>query len=290
MRKRDLQLALAAIKLSRLPGVGARLFQNLVEAAKSPCEALENYLVQLPDHMSSLPEFSQKKASTERGIERAEDFLKTGGKATYRGHADYPVLLAEIPEPPPVLFIRGKIPQMPMIAVVGSRKADADGEKAAKIISGKLIEEGFCIISGGAHGIDTFAHKLSLAMNKPTVAVFGCGVDIPYPKANKSMFDKITARGALLSELLPGTPPQRSFFPTRNRIVAGLAKAVVIIQASSRSGALITARFARKFNRPVFAVVPTSASEAWDGNRFLIANSLAKPLSMDESFTFLRDS
>ncbi len=286
MKKKEIRQALAAIRLSRLPGVGAKVFQTLVENHKTPETVLECYLASLPKKLKSLPDFSRKKADTEDGIRRAEAFLETGGTVLFLGHPKYPALLAEISEPPPVLFIRGNLPEKHAIAIVGSRKSTSEGEQAAGIICRRVVEMNHIVVSGGALGIDSIAHETALKLKSPTIAVLGSGVDKAYPPSNYRLFEEIALQGALISELLPGTNPHRSFFPTRNRIVAGLSKAVIVIQAAAKSGALITARFAEKFNRPLFAVIPPSDCKSWAGNRILLEQGYAKPLDPKSDLSF----
>jgi DNA processing protein len=272
MAKRIFEEALAAIELSRLPGVGAKVFRNLLEESGSPILALVKYKKE--SNISLLPQFSQKKSPTKRGIAFVKNFLEDGGKVLFYSGPGYPPLLAAISEPPPVLFLRGEIPSSPMAAVVGSRKASADAVGLAQEATRKLIGRGFAIVSGGALGIDTTAHETALSLGIPTLAVLGCGIDIPYPPQNRSLFDRITKNGGILSELLPDAPPRRGFFPTRNRILAGLAEIVVVVQAGEKSGALITANYAKRFNKKLYTFLPPERDVAWAGNFKLLESGV----------------
>lgn len=172
-----------------------------------------------------------------------------------RGEREYPRLLASIHDPPVALFIRGSLPDNECcVAIVGSRKATPYGTEAARWLSEGLAREGACVVSGAANGIDTAAHLGALQGGGTTLAVLGCGVDIAYPRSNARLLEKIAAEGAVVSEYFPGTEPRPFRFPERNRIVAGLSRMTIVVEASERSGALITADFALEEGREVMAV------------------------------------
>jgi DNA processing protein len=171
-----------------------------------------------------------------------------------RGEPGYPERLELLSDPPERLFLRGRIPDGPMVAIVGSRDADAQARRLAAGLAADLVARGVTILSGGALGIDTAAHQGALDGSGPTVAVIGSGFDHVYPEKNRQLFERIAIDGAVLTELEPRTPPSRWTFPRRNRIVAALAGAVVVAQAGERSGALITARLARELDVPLGAV------------------------------------
>lgn len=168
----------------------------------------------------------------------------------------YPPLLKEIFDPPKVLYIKGNpaLLQLPMVAIVGARKASPYGLTVAEKLGRELAEAGICVVSGMARGIDTAAHKGALSVNGPTMAVLGCGVDVVYPAENRRLMLEIAKRGLVISEFPPGTGPAAGNFPVRNRIISGLSKGVVIIEAAEKSGSLITADCALEQGRDVFAV------------------------------------
>jgi DNA processing protein len=173
-----------------------------------------------------------------------------------RGTPDYPARLLRLPCPPAELWLRGQLPDPPRlgvgaIAIVGSRAASGDGCDLARRLGGELARAGVAVVSGGAFGIDAAGHRGALAAGGRTYAVLGCGADVVYPDRHAGLFDEIAARGGLLSEYPPGTQPRRGQFPSRNRIIAALVDAVVVVEAAARSGALGTARLARSLGIPV---------------------------------------
>jgi len=170
--------------------------------------------------------------------------------------ARYPDLLRTIPTPPMVLYVKGSLSTLkaPALGMVGSRAATDYGKEVAHRFARSLARQGFVIISGLALGIDAAAHEGAIAANGKTVGVLGCGLDREYPPENKELARAIAASGALISEYPLGTPPDSFRFPARNRIISGLALGVLVVEASKRSGSLITAQHALDQGREVFAV------------------------------------
>ncbi len=169
---------------------------------------------------------------------------------------DYPVALTTIADPPPVLWTRGRVAALsaPAVAIVGSRAASPYALSVAEQLAGDLAASGLVIVSGLARGVDSAAHRGALAAGGVTVAVLGSGVDVLYPPEHASLAKEIDRAGAVVSELVPGTEPMPWFFPRRNRIISGLSRAVVVIEAGEKSGSLITARCALDQGRDVLAV------------------------------------
>ena len=170
--------------------------------------------------------------------------------------AAYPPALGAIPDPPPVLWARGAKAALdrPVVAIVGSRAGSPYALSIAERLASDLAARGIAVASGLARGVDSAAHRGALGAPGITLAVLGSGVDIIYPSEHRALAIEIAASGLILSELAPGTPPQPHFFPRRNRIISGLARAVVVIEAGDKSGSLITARCALEQGRDVLAV------------------------------------
>jgi DNA processing protein len=173
-----------------------------------------------------------------------------------QAEAAYPARLLALSNPPDLLWVSGRLPAQAQraLALVGARAASGTGCARARALASELARRGFLIISGGAFGVDAAAHEGALDAQVPTFAVLGCGVDVVYPDRHGPLFSRITAQGGLLSEYAPGTPPRAGQFPARNRIIAALADAVIVVEAAYRSGALITAALARSLGRPVLAL------------------------------------
>lgn len=184
----------------------------------------------------------------------------------------YPTLLKEIIDPPLALHFRGDVSLLtrPSIAIVGSRRASPYGLNAAETLAQQIAGAGIVIVSGGARGIDATAHQAALDAAGATIAVLGTGIDVVYPSSNRRLFRRIEDRGLILSEFPPGTPPRPENFPIRNRVISGLARGTVIVEATSRSGSLITARMAAEQGRDVFAVPGSIFSDRSEGTHRLI--------------------
>ena len=172
------------------------------------------------------------------------------------GSSRFPPLLAEIPNPPRQLWFRGNLSicEKTVIAIVGARSASREGREAAAVIAGDLAHAGIAVASGLARGIDTAAHAGALDAGGTTIAVLGTGIDCVYPAENEALFHRISREGLLLSEFEPGAPPLPGNFPRRNRIISGLSRAVLVVEAAEKSGSLITARLAADQGRDVMAM------------------------------------
>ena len=172
------------------------------------------------------------------------------------GTEQYPKLLAEIEDPPPLLYVKGEVTKSDelAVAIVGTRRCSAYGENVAQELAASLARRGFTIVSGLAVGIDTAAHRGALRAGGRTIGVMACGIDVDYPKSNAELREEIANSGAVVSEMHLGTTPRREIFPQRNRIVSGLALGTIVVEAPVKSGALITANLALDQGREVFAV------------------------------------
>ena len=196
----------------------------------------------------------------------------------------YPQRLKEIEQPPPVLYIRGELSPEDTwaVAIVGTRRVTPYGRQITEEISNHLAVNGVTIVSGLARGVDAIAHNAAVRAGGRTLAVLGSGVDRIYPPENRALAEKIMEHGAVLSDYVPGTPPESSNFPPRNRIISGLSMAVVVIEAGETSGALITAEFAAEQGREIFAVPGNILAPQSKGTNKLIQRGALPLLSASD--------
>lgn len=189
-----------------------------------------------------------------------------------RSQKVYPYMLAQIPDAPEKLYIKGEIlPQDDTaVAIVGSRRSTLQGQQIAYNLAFELASHGLTIVSGLAQGIDAKAHEGALAAGGRTIAVLGTGINIVFPEINRALFSKIPKQGALVTEFTPNTPALKPHFPQRNRIISGLSLGTLVVEARERSGALITARLALEQNREVWAVPGSFFSQTSRGSNLLI--------------------
>lgn len=247
----SLQEKVEWIRLARSENVGRSTFFRLIKIFGSPKQALEqvsHYAFQ-GGSKQQIKIYSEKDAAQE-----LEDSHQFGAQIVLFSDENYPKLLREISDPPPILTIKGRIDFLNRhsIAIVGPRNASFNGVLFAKKIARELGENGLLIVSGMARGIDAAAHEVSI--NSGTVAVIAGGIDHIYPKENTELYHKICDKGLMISESYFGAPPKGGNFVQRNRIISGLSLGVVVIEASLRSGSLVTARFGAEQGREIFAV------------------------------------
>jgi len=209
-----------------------------------------------------------------------------GIRAIVPAEPGFPERLRAIYDPPALLFVRGSEPPFdaPFVAVVGSRKASSYGQWAAETIGGELARKGVVIVSGAAYGVDGHAHAGCLKAGGFTVAVLGCGIDVAYPPEHIGLLRRIASSGCVLSEYPPGDVPLPWRFPHRNRIIAGLSHAVVVVEASRKSGALITADLALEEGREVMAVPGPIGSPISQGTNGLIQKGAKLVMSAEDIF------
>jgi len=255
--KKEIRKYYHALKL--VPSLGAKRIKTLLDYYGSPFDA---WRATKPE-LLSLERFGPVVAEefinirTKLDPDQAwEEVVQKNISVVTWEEADYPSLLKEIHDPPPLLYYQGnlKLLNNPSLAIIGSRKHTHYGQEVAFSFASKLAGYGMTIISGMARGIDSWVHKGALEAGGYTAAVLGCGVDICYPPENRSLKEKITGLGIVLSEFPPGVSPLPQHFPQRNRIISGLSLGTLVIEAAERSGALITAGFALEQGREVFAV------------------------------------
>jgi DNA processing protein len=270
LEERDAWLALGLI-----PEVGAAMFQRLVKGlgtARAVFEASMEGLERVPgvshEAARAIVGFPWREA-----LDRELRVIETRGLGVLRlGDVGYPDSLAAIHCPPPIVYLRGAIRPEDRIAVaiVGSRKASAYGAAMAERISADLAQRGVTIVSGLARGIDAAAHRGALEAGGRTIAALGCGLGVTYPPEHAELSDQVAANGAVLSEFPVFAPPKPDHFPRRNRIISGLALGVVVVEAGTESGALITANYALEQGREVFAVPGQATSRSSRGCHQLI--------------------
>ncbi|MBR4942155.1 MAG: DNA-processing protein DprA [Clostridia bacterium] len=260
--------------LSLLRGVPSTALPLLLDCFGSPTEI---YSAPLADIAEVLGGKEKAEPFANKNLSEADRVL---GQCATLGigvitmqDASYPDRLRNIPDPPAVLYVKGRLPSFdlyPAIAVVGTRKPSAYGLYAAKRISEELADAGVIIVSGMAAGCDSAAHSGALHAGRPTVAVLGCGPDICYPRESTLIYSDIPVHGAIVSEYPPGTAPTKLSFPRRNRIISGLSNGVLVAEAPDKSGALITADLALSQGRDVYAVPGNIDSPASLGGNKLI--------------------
>jgi DNA processing protein len=264
------------ISLNMTPQIGPRAATKLLErfgSAESVFHATRSELESLRLRAESI-ESILKREFHEKAVEEFEQVKRLGGDVLVLDDGSYPYLLREIADPPIVLYVKGNWQECfesACVAVVGSRRCSTYGENASEMISRDLAENKICIVSGLARGIDSAAHRGAIRAKGKTVAVLGTGIDNVYPKENARLVAEILdAGGAVVSQFPLQTPPLKDNFPYRNRIISGLSLGVLIVEASERSGSLITARLAMEQNREVMAVPGNITSKNSFGTNYLI--------------------
>lgn len=216
----------------------------------------------------------------ERDLARLQ---KLKARAITLGEPEYPPLLAAIPDPPLAIYVKGSLrAHENAFAVVGSRKATYEGMSLTEQMAETLSSLGVTVVSGLARGIDASAHRGALKGAGKTIAVLGCGLDIVYPAEHLALFERIAADGLIVTEYRPGTPPLKHHFPERNRIIAGLSRGVVVVEAAAKSGALITARLALEYGREVMAVPGRVFDDQYKGANRLIKQGARLVESMED--------
>ena len=267
------RLALLALVLT--PGLGPRRIQDAMRRVDAPSRVFGMALTEIeglrfPAEAAQFVFYGKARAAAEAEAKRAAELGV--GILTF-GCASYPERLKEIYDPPPVLWVRGhaELLARASIAIVGTRHPTPYGTGVAEMLARDLSARGMLVVSGMARGIDTYAHKGALAAGKPTVAVWGTGADVIYPKENKKLAEDIVAGGgAIVSELPLGTFPAPQNFPRRNRILSGVSIGVLVVEASENSGTRVTARCAADQGRDVYAVPGNVTSKnSWTPNTLI---------------------
>ena len=262
--------ALARIRLLRSPNVGPVSYAQLLRRFGDGAAAL----AALPD-LAARGGGRYQPAPERRIDEEAAAVKRAGARYLFHDSADYPPLLAELEGAPPILIVRGEaaIAARPAVAIVGARNASAGAVKLARSFAAQLAEAGLAVVSGLARGIDGAAHKGALAAGSEgggTIGVIASGIDVAYPPEHAELQEEIAQRGLLITEHAPGTEPIARHFPSRNRIIAGIAAGTLIVEAAPKSGSLITARLAGEAGREVMAIPGSPLdSRAHGGNQLI---------------------
>lgn len=280
------------IALNLIPSLTPRKFHLLLKNFPSPeaiWRASAAELEAVPGYARSVATFIRQRESLERqgAVDRElEEIAKLGLKIVTLADPDYPRPLRALTTPPPVLYLQGDYQERDelALAIVGTRRCTAYGRLIAEGLARELSSHGFTIISGLALGIDTAAHRGALAAGGRTLAVLGSGLAEPYPRPNRKLLQEIAASGGVFSEFPLHTPPERWNFPRRNRIISGLARGVVVVEAPERSGALITAKLALEQGREVFAVPGRVTDEASRGAHRLLKSGAKLVESVEDIF------
>lgn len=264
------------IALNMTPGVGPRAATKLLErfgSANAIFHARRTELESLRIKPTTIESIIKREFfdTAETELKRVKEI---GGDVLILDDGSYPALLREIDDPPPVLYVKGDWQacfEQPGVGVIGSRMCSTYGENASEMLSRDLASRGVTVVSGLARGIDTAAHRGAIRAQGRTVGVMGTGIDTVYPKENTNLAREILANGGCLVTQFPlGTPPLKDNFPYRNRIISGLSLGVLIVEASERSGSLITARLAMEQNREIMAVPGNITSGNSFGTNYLI--------------------
>lgn len=261
------------VSLSLIPGLGDESYRKLLRAFGEPKEIYAASYASLTGVVSK---------NIAEGIRRGTDAVNLDPLFTWLGHehnhivtladAEYPQALLQIPDPPPLLYVKGRLDLLnhPAMAVVGSRNATPQGKMNAELFSRNLSDSGLCIVSGMALGIDAAAHRGGLDGASSSIAVVGTGLDIVYPSRNHALAHALAQHGSLISEFPLGTTALAHNFPRRNRIICGMSLGCLVIEAAIRSGSLITARLAVEQGREVFAIPGSIHSPVSKGCHALI--------------------
>lgn len=245
------------VKLSLVSKVGSKSFYQLLQAFDSPTQVFNASQNQLTSIVKADVAREIKATDPVEALEKTKSWLlASDNHLVTLADSHYPKSLLEISDPPPFLYAKGDLSQLslPSLAMVGGRNATTQGERNAEAFAQTLSNDGFCIISGMAVGIDGAAHRGALAGSGNTIAVVGTGLDIVYPARHRDLAHQIVQNGLLLSEFPLGTPSIARNFPRRNRIISGLSLGCLVVEANTNSGSLITAKLAAEQGREVFAI------------------------------------
>jgi DNA processing protein len=276
----------AYVALALIPGIGPSRMQSILEVchtANGAFSAPFALLRSIPG-INAAAASAIRSGSPEAGARVVAETERLGGRTLILDDFEYPDLLRHIPEPPPVLFAVGDLSLLarPAVAIVGSRDHTPYGGEVARALAWGAASAGVIVVSGMARGLDAVAHEAALEAGGGTIGVLGNGLGVIYPTANRELYARVAARGLLLTEFPPGERPTAGSFPRRNRLISGLARVTVVVEAAEGSGALITAATALDQGREVMVVPGNITSRTSVGANRLIREGAAPLLSCDD--------
>lgn len=278
--------AFARIRLLRSPNIGPVSYAQLLSRFGNALAALDA----LPD-IARRGGAPYRAASEQRIAAEITAVRKAGARYLFHDSPGYPALLAQADGAPPILIVRGEgaLLERPAVAIVGARNCSAAAVKLARDFAGGLAEAGFAVVSGLARGIDGAAHRGALAVAGPggTIGVIASGIDVTYPPEHADLQEQVAREGLLMAEQPPGTEPLARHFPSRNRIIAGLAAGTLVVEAAPRSGSLITARLAGEYGREVMAIPGSPLDSRSHGCNQLIRDGAVLVQSADDVIELL---
>lgn len=278
------------IALALAPGIGPVRLRALLEACGSPDGAFSAPF----ELLGAVPGFSRAAATSVRSArrEQGEEVLRRtealGGFVLTPFDADFPPALREIPDAPALLFLTGKRELLgrPAVAIVGSRDHSAYGSAVCRLVAARAAEAGIAVVSGMARGLDAVAHEAALDAGGPSIGILGNGLGIVYPSANRALYERMRTHGLLLTEFGPGERPTAGSFPRRNRLISGVARVTVVIEAAAGSGTMITVSSALDQGREVMAVPGAITSAVSVGTNRLIRDGASPLLEPDDLLAF----
>jgi len=285
---------LAYLALAQVPGLGPARLQTLLDACLTPLGAHSApfaFLCALPG-ITCACATAIKQTPLRAGRELADAAERAGARILVPDDTEFPAQLRTIPDPPPVLFAVGDLMLLdrPAVAIVGSRNHTAYGEVVGRTLATRAARAGLAVVSGMARGLDAVAHAAALDAGGATIGVLGNGIGVIYPAANRALYQRVAARGLLLTEFPPGERPHAGSFPRRNRLISGLTRATVIIEAAVGSGALITANAALDQGREVLAVPGPITSAVSSGCNRLIRDGATPYLEPADLLQFFPEA
>jgi DNA processing protein len=277
---------IACLTLALTPGIGWTRLRNLIQKCITPSGALTAPLALLetvPD-MTGSPAQAIHAAKMELGHRVMDDLMRVGGRLLLRGDPEFPESLHAVDAPPTHLFALGRLDllQRPAVAIVGSRDHTRYGAEVCEALAGGASGAGIVVVSGMARGLDAVAHHAALLAGGGSIGVLGCGLGVVYPESNRRLYNLMSREGLLLTEAPPGERPKTGSFPRRNRIIAGLARATVVVEAAVGSGALITANAALDQGKDVLAVPGGVTSPTSVGTNRLLRDGAAPILDLED--------